>query len=133
MPRWLLQLLDVGFFVAHSGIVVFNVFGWMWRRTRFANLILLLLTLASWLVLGAFHGVGYCICADWHFQVRRALGYRDLGDTYIGFLVWKLTGYLPRSGDVRLVSGSVFVLCLAASITLNMRDRRSRSQAVSAR
>ncbi len=125
MERLGLQALDVGFFVLHSCIVLFNVFGWMWRRTRRANLVLLLLTLGSWLLMGAVYGVGYCVCTDLHFRVRHALGYRDLGDSYISFLVWKLAGVLPPDHAVRIVSGTVFTFCLAMSLWLNWRDRKN--------
>ncbi len=124
MSRFGLQLLDAGFFFLHSCIVLFNVFGWMWRRTRRANLVLLLLTLASWLLMGAIYGVGYCVCTDLHFRVRRALGYHDLGDSYLSFLVWKVTGYLPSDHLVRIVSGTVFCFCLVISLWLNWRDRK---------
>ena len=128
----MLQFLDVGFFVVHSAIVVFNVTGWMFARTRRANLVLLLLTLASWVLMGAVYGIGYCVCADWHFRVRHALGYQDQGDTYIGFVVWKLTGYLPPSGVVKSICGIVFAICLAMSLFLNWRDRHRRLELVSA-
>jgi len=125
MQRFGLQLLDAGFFVLHSGIVLFNVFGWVWRRTRRANLIMLLLTLASWLLMGAIYGVGYCVCTDMHFRVRAALGYHDRGDNYLGFLVRKITGYLPPEHLVRIVSGTVFCFCLLMSLWLNWRDHRT--------
>jgi hypothetical protein len=122
-----LHVLDIGFFVLHSGIILFNVFGWIWARTRRANLVLLSLTLVSWLLMGAVYGVGYCVCTDLHFRVRHALGYQDLGDSYISFLVWKATNLLPPEHLVRLTCASVFSFCLVMSVSLNARDlRRAR-------
>jgi hypothetical protein len=124
MPRWVLLALDGGFFVFHSAIILFNVFGWIFPRTRRANLALLLLTLASWLLMGAVYGVGYCVCTDWHFRVREALGEHDGGDNYVGFLVWKLTSWQPPPALVKEVCAVVFVVCLTMSVALNARDWR---------
>lgn len=35
--------LDKFFFVFHSALIVFNLFGWIWRKTRAANLVVVLL------------------------------------------------------------------------------------------
>ncbi|HWD37224.1 MAG TPA: DUF2784 family protein [Fimbriimonas sp.] len=131
MPRVLLQALDIGFFVLHSAIVLLNVFGWMWRPLRKANLVMLLLTLASWTLMGVFYGVGYCVCTDWHFRVRQALGYHDLGGNYIGFFTWKLTGYLPPESLVRTGCAVIFSVSLIASLWVNLADfRKNRAAAV---
>ena len=126
MPRLLLQALNFGFFALHSAIVLFNVFGWIWPKTRRANLLLLLLTLFSWVGMGLVYGVGYCVCTDWHFRVREALGYPSPGGNYISFLVWEISGWAPPETLVRPISGSVFVVCLLISLTLNIRDARRK-------
>jgi len=65
----LYRLLDYFFLVFHLGIVIFNLFGWIWPKTRKANLILLLLTAASWFGLGLIYGIGFCPFTEWHWQV----------------------------------------------------------------
>jgi hypothetical protein len=116
------QVLNIFFFVFHSLIVLFNVTGWIFKPTRKWNLILLLLTGASWFILGIWYGWGYCVCTDWHWDVRKKLGYVEESHNYIHFLILKLTGIdLPG----KLVANGVmiiFVLCLALSIGLNWRD-----------
>jgi hypothetical protein len=96
--------------------------GWIFKATRKWNLILLLLTGCSWFILGIWYGWGYCVCTDWHWDVRRKLGYIEESDNYIHFLFLKLTGInLPD----KLVENGVmifFVLSLAMSISLNLRD-----------
>ena len=71
----LLPLLDKAFFVFHALLIAFNMVGWAWKKTRAAHLIVLGLTAFSWIVMGAFHGWGDCLCTDWHFRVRHHLGY----------------------------------------------------------
>lgn len=82
-----LRLLDAGFFVFHSAVILINLLGWIPRRARRLHLAVLGLTAFSWFALGPLlgHPAGYCFCTDWHWQVRRALGYHDPG-SYIELL-----------------------------------------------
>jgi hypothetical protein len=70
----MLIFLDVFFLVFHASLILFNLFGWMFRKTRVWNLVTLLLTGLSWTLLGIFYGFGYCPFTDWHFQVLEELG-----------------------------------------------------------
>lgn len=117
--------LNIFFLVFHTGLVVFNTIGWAWRRTRRLNLVTLLLTAFSWLVMGIWHGVGYCVCTDWHWQVRRAMGIHDPDTTYIQFLVRTTTGWVPNEKLVTTVTGIVFAASVLASVAFNLRDRRA--------
>ncbi len=115
-------LLDKFFFVFHSTIIVFNLFGWMWKKTRQTNLMVLSLTGASWFVLGIWYGIGYCPCTDWHWQVRMELGHLDVPNSYVKFLIDSVTGL---NVNTRLVDGmtlTLFILALGASIYTNVRD-----------
>ena len=116
------QFLDKFFIIFHSFIVVFNLFGWIWEKTRKANLIVLLLTTFSWLILGIWYGIGYCFCTDWHWQVRMKLGYRNMPDSYIKFLADTLTGFDFNENLVDTLTTVCFVLALAASIYTNVKD-----------
>jgi hypothetical protein len=118
----MLVLLDWFFLLFHTSLVLFNMTGWVWRRTRRLHLVTMGLTAASWFLMGYWKGVGYCVCTDWHFQVREALGYKTQADTYIQFLVQKMTGYLPEYGLTRAVSAAAFILAAVLSIALNWRD-----------
>jgi hypothetical protein len=119
----LLYALDAFFLVFHTLLVAFNVLGWAWKATRRWNLLTLGLTAGSWLVIGLWHGrIGYCVCTDWHWQVRRQLGYHDKSDTYIQWMVERTTGIVPDLAATQIVSGVVFVLAVALSVTLNWRD-----------
>lgn len=132
MPRLGLQVLDIGFFVFHTGLVLFNVLGWAWAKTRRWNLATLGLTAMSWFVMGIWFGWGYCICTDWHFQIRHQLGYADDSKTYIQLLVKILTGANLDAGLVQTITAAGFVFGVVMSVALNLRDwRRTRAVQVS--
>ena len=120
----MLQFLNSFFFVFHTVFTLFNIAGWGFRKTRRLNLVTLLLTAFSWFVLGIWYGWGYCFCTDWHWQVREKLGYHDQRQSYIQFLVYKLTGKLFNEELVNYTTLIVFLLSLALSILLNVRDSK---------
>ena len=116
------RFLDLFFFVFHTGLTLFNLTGWIWRKTRKLNLITLLLTAFSWSVLGIWYGFGYCPCTDWHWEVRWELGYREMPNSYLKFLVDQLTGLNVDPAAVNIVAIVVFSAALLLSAGLNIRD-----------
>lgn len=125
MPLWIYHVLDVFFFVFHTGIILFNSFGWAFKKLRRYNLILLCMTLASWFILGIWYGWGYCVCTDWHWDVRRHLGYQDGTRSYIQLMLRKM-GF--DFSDILVDTGALVVLLLSVilSVTLNIRDYRRK-------
>jgi Protein of Unknown function (DUF2784) len=113
------QFLNIFFFVFHTIFTLFNLFGWLLKRTRKIHLLTMLLTAFSWFVLGIWYGWGYCFCTDWHWDVREKLGYHDDSQSYIHFLLLHLTGINFRTQLVNQVVVVVFVVCFALSIGLN--------------
>ncbi len=127
-----MEALNRFFFVFHSFMILFILFGWAWRRTRLANLVVILLTAFSWFILGIWYGYGYCPCTDWHWRVRAKLGIQDLPESYTKFLVDSFTG-----GDIsqKVIDVFTLILLMAAlilSIWFNVRDwkRRRKRRAV---
>ncbi len=118
----MLEFTNIVFIVFHTALIVFNLFGWIWEKTRRLNLYSLLLTAFSWIILGIWYGFGYCPCTDWHWQVRRQLGYTDMPDSYIKFLVDLWTGLEVSAYTVDLWTGILFVVALAASMYVNFRS-----------
>lgn len=116
--------LDIFFFVFHSLVILFNLFGWIWKKTRKANLILLLLTAFSWFVLGIWYGFGFCPCTEWHYQVRYKLGYYYMPNSYIKFILDSLTGLKFDARLVNICTLVFFLLALSVSVYMNIRDRR---------
>lgn len=120
------RALDIFFLIFHTSLVIFNIFGWMWKKTRIANLITLLLTGSSWLFLGLIVGVlGYCPFTDWHFRVLYRLGETDLPDAYIKYLFDRITGLDVNAKLADDVTLYVFLVALGISLFANIRDRRA--------
>jgi len=119
----LYYILDIFFVLLHTSLIIFNLFGWICRRTRTLNLIVLVLTGSSWLFLGLIVGtLGYCPLTDWHFRILGKLGTTDLPSSYIKYLVERLTGLDISSLLVDNVTLYSFLAALIISIYLNMRD-----------
>lgn len=89
MIYWILNYFFFGF---HTCLIIFNVFGWIFHKIRRWNLLTLLVTAFSWFLLGIWYGWGYCLCTDWHWEVRRHLGFHDSSRSYIHFLLLEMTG-----------------------------------------
>jgi len=117
------ELLDIFFLVFHTGLILFNLFGWIWKPTRPWNLATLSATAFSWLVLGIWYGWGYCPCTHWHWLVRRELGYADMPASYIKFLIYQLTGLDLSPMLVDLGTALGFAGALGISIAVNIRDK----------
>jgi|SRR5215831_1441031 len=122
----LYSLLDFFFMVLHSCIILFNTLGWIWKKTRVYNLLLLLLTAFSWFILGIWKGWGYCFLTDWHYRVLEKLGYRDLPDSYIQFFIGRIFNWNAPQKLVVTVTAIIFFAALAISAFLNVRDWRNK-------
>lgn len=117
------HILDILFVVFHSSLIIFNLFGWIWRKTRIFNLITLLLTGASWLFLGLIYGtLGYCPLTDWHFSILNKLGKTDLPVSYIKYLTDRLTGMNISATLVDQVTLYTFLAALMLSLYFTIKD-----------
>lgn len=116
-----MKFLDIFFTVFHTCLVLFNLFGWIWKKTRLANLITLLVTAGSWSILGIFYGFGYCPLTDWHFSILEKLGYTNLPDSYLSFLFTRLTGLPIDQSLVDSVTLWGLIVALVISLYLNIR------------
>jgi hypothetical protein len=118
----MLSFLNIFFFVFHSLWMVFNCIGWVWRRTRPWHLLTVALTALSWLGLGWWYdSFGYCLCTDWHWQVRERLGYPN-DHSYTHLLLLSLTGIDAPAQLADTVTAGVFVVTVVLSMVLNLRD-----------
>ena len=121
--------LNYFFLFFHTALILFNLFGWIWKASRRWNLYTLLATAFSWFGLGLWYGLGYCPCTHWHWLVRRQLGYMDMPSSYIKFLIQEWTGFEIAAQIVDIGTISLFLLALVISIYLNVRDyKRDRKQ-----
>ncbi|MEO0331182.1 MAG: DUF2784 domain-containing protein [Bacteroidota bacterium] len=119
--------LDIFFWWLHMVVIGFNLTGWIWNSTRRAHLIVVLLTVFSWLVLGCWYGFGYCFLTDWHWEVKRALGQQNLPNSFITYLInYQLGGTIPVNViDIATAITFVFVVVLAIYRNRDLFIKRS--------
>lgn len=132
MSTALLHLADWALVAFHTALVAFNCTGWIWERTRRLHLATLAATLASWVVLSPWFGLGYCVCTDLQWKVKAALGERLTEDTYIQFLTRRLTGWTPPAATASDAAAIVLGATAVLSIWLNIRDWKRRRRFVEA-
>ncbi|KPK85160.1 MAG: hypothetical protein AMS27_08155 [Bacteroides sp. SM23_62_1] len=119
---WLIKAADIFFVIFHTSLIIFILFGWIWKRTRFWNLVVLLLTGGSWTILGIFYGFGYCPLTDWHFRILERLGHTGLPSSYIKYLADRITGLSFNSELVDSVTLWGLIVALVISLYLNIRS-----------
>ena len=117
------QFLNIFFLIFHLLLIVFNLTGWIWKRTRRFHLFVICLTLASWTALGIFYGFGYCPLTDWHWQVLEKLGKTNLPNSYLKYLLDLITGMDWNAQLVDSLAVAGLVLALLASLWVNFRKR----------
>ena len=130
MENLLLHFLDWFFFIFHLALVLFNLLGWIWKRTRVWNLVVLLITFFSWFGLGLFYGIGFCPLTEWHWQVLRELGRTGLPASYISYLIYRITLFMPPQIVVDYATMIGAIGAFAVSLALNIRGWRQRKKSV---
>jgi|SRR5690625_631000 len=121
-----LHIANYFFYTFHTVLIFFNLFGWLFPRLRKLNLFSLLATFGSWFLLGIWKGWGYCFLTDWHYQVLIDLGEKDLPSSYIAFLVEKLTGWIPPTDLVNILTVGLALLALLGSIWVNIPNGKRK-------
>ena len=124
MIKWL--FLDYLFLTFHSLLIIFNLFGWIYKPVRIWNLFTLVLTGLSWFVLGIFYGIGFCPLTDWHWKVLAKLGYSNLPNSYVSYLFERLLGLHVESQIVESLTVGLFFLALVFSIIFNYFSYQKR-------
>lgn len=117
-------ILNFLFVIFHGGLILFNIFGWAWERTRRIHLITISLTILSWIGLGLIFGWGYCPCTDWHWDVKRHLGEQNLPASYIKYYADYLTGTNWDPLIIDLGTAAMGASALLLSIWFNWKDRK---------
>ncbi len=117
-----MEFLNIFFEFLHISIIVLNIFGWILKKTRKANLVLLFFTAISWFGIGWFYGFGYCLITDWHWQIKRDLGQTNLPYSYIKLLIDRIFSidFSPAKTDI--ITSVAFMIAFSMSIILNARD-----------
>jgi hypothetical protein len=112
-------LLDYLLTLTHLVIVGFNLLGWIWPATRRAHFVEVVLTASCWLLLGIWYGIGYCPVTDWQWQVKARLGEQNLPDSFITYMVDKISPGLISSTVINILTASGFALAAILSVYLN--------------
>ena len=116
----MLELADLAFTIFHSLLILFNLTGWAFRRTRRVHLVVILLTLAAWLLIGAMVGnIGYCPLTDWQWQIKKELGQKGLPNSFTAYLLNNIFGLSLSRGVVDIISIVGLAFSLIMSLILN--------------
>ncbi len=115
----LYKIANLFFFVFHVALILFNLFGWIFKPLRKWNLLTLGLTTFSWVGLGFFYGFGYCFLTDWHWQVREELGYAITSHSYIHFLITTLFPISISERVVDILTVTLFLVAVCLSLYAN--------------
>ncbi len=124
-----LQAADYFFLVFHTALILFNLFAWIWKPLRKTHLIVISLTFASWGILGIWYGWGYCPLTDWHWEVLYRLGHDQLPPSYISYLLQRILGWYLPDTTVDILTLSLALVALAASVKVNFFSGINRSTA----
>lgn len=124
----MLQSLDVLLTILHLAIIFFNLFGWIPRSTRKLHLIFIILTAASWFILGIWFGMGYCPVTDWQWQVKEKLGEHNLPSNFIEYFAEKITGNDFTPQLVNTVIAVCFSLAALLSVYVNFIQPQLRKK-----
>ena len=120
----MLHFLDYFFSFLHIAFTLFNLVGWIWQSTRRIHLITILLTAASWFILGIWYGWGYCFLTDWQWAIKEKLGERNLPSSFIKYFSDKLIGSDINTSLINSCTLIGFLLATMLSIYLNLRDHK---------
>ena len=115
----MLLSLDIFLTFVHLIIIGFNLFGWIWPATRKMHFICVLVTAASWGILGIWFGMGYCPVTDWQWRVKEKLGEHNLPASFIKYYADKITGKSISSSLFDLVTAVCFGIAALLSIYVN--------------
>ena len=118
----MLLVIDWTLFLGHVCLIIFNMVGWIWRRTRVLHLVTMGLTTFSWFVLGAIYGWGYCFCTDYHADILRQLGHPDANATFIQLLFTRLFRISLSQSVADNLAVAVFALILIATVFVWTRE-----------
>jgi hypothetical protein len=115
----MLSFLNFIFTLAHLALILFNLTGWIWKRTRKAHMVVVGLTTASWFVLGIWYGWGYCPLTDWHWDVKEKLGETNLPNSFVKYYADKISGSNISVTLVDNVTLGCLVFAIVSAIYVN--------------
>lgn len=125
----MLKLLDIFFTFLHLAIISFNLFAWIWKKTRRAHLIVAGVTLICWFILGIWYGWGYCPITDWQWQIKEKLGETNLPNSFVKYFADKITGKDLSPTLIDNITLYSFLIAIAFSVYFNF-FRKKKNKAI---
>ncbi|MFN3604484.1 MAG: DUF2784 family protein [Leptonema sp. (in: bacteria)] len=114
IPYFTLEILDILFHVFHIGVLLWNGFGWMYKKFIKIHFISLNLVFFSWFILGFFYGFGYCFLTDFHWRIKYQKGEYNLPNSYIDYILQKLGFFFsPFLIDIGVLLFTILVYCFS--------------------
>ncbi|NQX41509.1 Protein of Unknown function [Pedobacter steynii] len=126
-----LPVLDFIYTLVHLLIIGFNLFAWAFRATRRLHLYGVAVTLACWLILGIWYGIGYCPVTDWQWQVKARLGEQNLPNSFVKYYADKISGRSVDANLIDIITAGSFLLSIIISVYLNFFSKKSKLKAKS--
>jgi|SRR5690554_28367 len=120
-----LLLADLFFTLFHTSLILFNLFGWLWKPLRRWHFIVIVLTFLSWGLLGIWYGLGYCPLTDWHWEILSKRGIADLPNSFVGYILEKFFGLEISADLVDLLTLIFALIALGCSIKVNFFAQKS--------
>lgn len=120
--------LDWVFTLFHTLLIVFNLTGWIWKKTQKLHLITISATLLSWTLLGIWYGWGYCPLTDWHWQILHEAGYTGLPSSYIVFLIQRFFNLTIRPVTADFITVFLAVTAFGLAVWFNMKTKPKRKR-----
>jgi hypothetical protein len=118
-----LKLLDILLTFAHFALIGFNLFAWIWPKTRKAHLITVAATAFSWFILGIWFGWGYCPITDWEWKIKERSGESNLPNSFIKYYADKISGKDIDSSVIDTTTLIVFLVVIAITVYVNFFNR----------
>ena len=116
--------LDYFLTIFHSAFVLFVLVGWLFKSTRKAPVIASGLVSVASLGIGFYKGViGYCPLTDWHWDIKRALGERNIPSSFTEYMLEKITGMDLDRKLVDLGTAAGLILSVLCAVYVNLRSR----------
>jgi len=120
-----LKILDILLTLFHFVIIGFNLFGWIWKRTRKLHFIVVCTTAACWFILGIWFGIGYCPITDWDWQIKTKLGEHNLPNSFIKYYADMIMGRPVDANLIDTLTAVCFFIAALLSVYLNFIRKKS--------
>ncbi len=114
-----LRVLILLLTLLHFAIIGFNLFGWIWKRTRKLHFICVIVTAGCWFILGIWFGIGYCPITDLEWHLKEKLGEHNLPNSFIKYYADIIFGKPINASLIDTLTAVCFFLAAMISVYVN--------------